>query len=321
LEGLSESQHRIEAAVTGIESAQMVMSSTLQTVQSVSMATLGLTSLTTACMFWRLKAIDTRLKRLQTQIGDVEVQLEAGQASLLDSSLNYLQAYDQRHDRDDLRFALDKARESANTYGRMTDVEIEGKMRVPVLNYRGRRFLLSLMTELHCLLAREHVQEANDRVAREKSRLQQLVASTYRQTLAKAPEVYLHPKMAQVGVTLASLTDLYQQLKLAGVLNDMELRDAAAIFEHLREPIYRQGPFSRLFLPGGKATQGFARSLRYLIACVEDVNRLQAMHLLMGEALKGAFTFADLRQRVAEWRKELATKATNPDQVFAYRFI
>ena len=77
LESIKESQHRIETAVSGIEHAQLAMSGTLHAVQTLSMATFGLTSLTTGFMVWRLNALNARLKTLQSSIADIEARLDA----------------------------------------------------------------------------------------------------------------------------------------------------------------------------------------------------------------------------------------------------
>ncbi len=62
LEMLAESQGRIESAVVGIESAQVAMQGTLGVVQSLSIATLGITSLTGAFMALRLQALNKRIE-------------------------------------------------------------------------------------------------------------------------------------------------------------------------------------------------------------------------------------------------------------------
>ena len=62
LETLAESQGRIESAVVGIESAQVAMQGTLGVVQSLSIATLGVTCLTGAFMALRLQALNRRIE-------------------------------------------------------------------------------------------------------------------------------------------------------------------------------------------------------------------------------------------------------------------
>src|SRR4051812_454069 len=64
LEGLTESQARVEQAVARIETAQLGIAGGLGTLASWSMATLGVTSLAAGFMAWRMAALDRRLEAL-----------------------------------------------------------------------------------------------------------------------------------------------------------------------------------------------------------------------------------------------------------------
>jgi hypothetical protein len=64
LEMLADSQARIDSAVNGIETAQFAIQGTLGVVQTLSMATLGITSLSAAYMVFRLVALNRRIGTL-----------------------------------------------------------------------------------------------------------------------------------------------------------------------------------------------------------------------------------------------------------------
>ena len=96
IETLGESQRRIESAVSGIESTQLAMASTLGTVQALSMATFGITSLSAGFMVWRLHALNKRLDRLSRQVADIEARLDARDRALLDGSLSFLHEYERQ---------------------------------------------------------------------------------------------------------------------------------------------------------------------------------------------------------------------------------
>jgi hypothetical protein len=77
LEGLSESQARIEQVVGRIETAQLGLTSGLGTPTSLSMATLGVTSLAAGFMVWRMNALHHRLHALGDQLSDIQANLKA----------------------------------------------------------------------------------------------------------------------------------------------------------------------------------------------------------------------------------------------------
>jgi len=319
IENLGESQQRIETAISGIESAQLAMSSTLGTVQALSMATFGVTSFSAGFMVWRLHALNKRLDRLSRQVADIEARLDARDRALLDGSLNFLHEYERKNRTSDLDHALSKARDSAGTYGRLVGDESEGQKRLPVLNYHGRCYLLSLMTELRCMVLRGDAAEAVDRVEKEKPRLQLLVDTTYRQTLANAPELFLDASLASSGVTLELMTDLYQQLEHAGVLKDVEIRDACDLFEHLRARIFERK--TTLWRPFRRAKTDCLKRLRYLISCVEDCNRIRSMGMLIEDAEILGLSLADISEQVQQWKRDLTSESGDQKSgVLAYRF-
>lgn len=322
VESLGESQHRIETAIAGIESAQLGLSSTLSVVQTLSVATLGVTCLSGLYMGYRLKAINTRLDRLSKQIADLHMRVDAQQRAVLENSVQYFQDFEHRGRRDDLDRSLEKARESAATWGRMVDNETEDQKRPAVLNAWGRWYALSLLVELQCIATSDPSEEGKQRVGKrindEQERLRKFVATSYQETVAKAPEMFLHPSLRDCGVTLELLTDLYQQLEHAGALNQVEIRDAGDLFEHLRESIYAGSSslLRRIFSPIGKAKQHCLEKLRYLIANVEDANRVLSLGLLVQQK---DVSYSGLCERL---RTEVAaaSQKTADGGVLAYRF-
>jgi hypothetical protein len=324
LASVSENQQRIERAIANIETTQLALSGSLDVVQGLSMATFGVTSLAAGFLLWRLKSLDNRLTQLAKRIDDIEERLEANDKAMLAGSLAFLCEYENKGRRDDLDRALDKARHSALTYADLVEHEIEGRRRLPVLNYRGRRYIMSLMTELQCMILREDHPEAVGRAEAEKPRLKRFVEATFQETVAKAPEVYLDPALAREGVTLELLASLYEQLQHAGVVTDRDLRDAAGLFEHLREPIYRsrRSMFSRVWSPVGKAKARCLANLRYLIASVEDANRIESIRLLIAESQKRGFSLRELSERIKAWRADASGGQAEPagSPILAYAF-
>jgi len=169
------------------------------------------------------------------------------------------------------------------------------------------------------MVLRGDAAEAVDRVEKEKPRLQLLVDTTYRQTLANAPELFLDASLASSGVTLELMTDLYQQLEHAGVLKDVEIRDACDLFEHLRARIFERK--TTLWRPFRRAKTDCLKRLRYLISCVEDCNRIRSMGMLIEDAEILGLSLADISEQVQQWKRDLTSESGDQKSgVLAYRF-
>lgn len=321
IEGIGESQARIETAIRGIETTQIAMSGTLTALQSLSIATLGITGLSAAFMTWRLHALKKRLDDLSSRIAGIEAQLQAQQKALLDAALTYLADYEHKQRDGDLEHALEKSRESAFVYGNLTEDECQTKRRLVSLNYRGRRHVLSLLTELQCLLLREDANQAEDRVTRERDRLRKIVEVTFRETLGSDPEPYFHPRLRDAGVTIELLTDLYQQLSGAQVLTDVQIRDAGDLFEHMRERFYRRRWMPSLRIPFRDWRRPLLERLRYLIAATEDTNRVESLGLRIVDARRQGISLHSLRGQVDRWLRSVGDDTSSSSGFLVYRFV
>lgn len=306
LEGLGENQTRITGAIQSLESSQLAASSTLQTVQNVSMASFGMLSLSAGLMMWRLHSLDKRMKLLSKQISDVTTRLDANDKARLETSLKYLDLFEQKQRNRDLETAHQEAAHSANTYGNLIDSEVSSERRVPVMNYWGRCYLLSLMTELSAMIYQDDLQQAVDRADGQRHRIQEFVRATFQQTIAKAPEMYLDPNLSTDGVNLTLLTEVYGQLRITEAIEEPEFRDSNELFEFLREPIYRsRKKFKNFWAPVGAVKKKYLKNLKYLIACAEDANRIESLKLRIQSAIDNAYSLIELRDHIKAERDKI----------------
>ncbi|HEV3303376.1 MAG TPA: hypothetical protein VG055_27235 [Planctomycetaceae bacterium] len=323
LEGVAESQQRIDTAVAGIESTQLGTLSVLTTMQHLSMATFGLTALSAGLMLWRFNALNKAIDQLSRQLRDLESHHDAQEKSKLLKGLQYLD-YEEKNESSSLDKAYDQTSEAAFIYGQLVANELHNEKRVPLLNYRGRCYLLALLSELECDVLRGDLKGAQERAESQKPLLRDMVTTTFRETVGKAPDVYLSPELSGSGITLALMTELYQQLQQAGALGNVEIHDACCLFEHLRGPIFhgRTG-LRRFWAPLGRAKEKLVQNLRYLIACVEDTNRIESLRLMINESTQGRFDLRALRGQIQTWRND--QKAQRPDSptgtVLAYSLL
>lgn len=327
LDGLVEQGSRIEQAVAGIESAQLAMNGVLGTIQTVSLATLGLTAFSGVYMAARFAALNKRLERLSKRIDDMEGQIDAIHKAYLKHALQFLRDYETGCPRSDnlLERAHEQARFAANIYGELAQNEAEGQARLPVLNYRSRCYCLALLTEVECQTLRELDKSASDRIEEEQVRLQRIAQVVFEKTVAKSPEAYLDPSLRDSGVTLELLTEVYHQAHHAGAIKKSAIKDASEMFESIREQVYkRRSGIWWVWRAKGRAKQRYLANLRYLLACLEDTNRIQSLRLLL-EATREhkSSPLREIVTKLKAWREQRSKEGSNigNEQVLAYSFV
>jgi hypothetical protein len=315
LANLSEGQSRIEQVVNHIDSVQLGVSHTLGVMHTLSIATLGITSLSGLYMVWRFHALNKRLDKLSESLRDVEDNVAAANKAHLDMAVQKLGEFDESADEAALKTGRDKAQEAAAIYGDMAWREAsKNRPRIEVLNYRSRCYLLALMAELHSRILLNDLPAAIKRVNTEKPRLQSLAKVTFEAVIQGKPELFLRADMAKEGVTLELMAELYQQARHAGAVATPEVESAGQLFEHCRA----RGISAGSWLLGGGCKQDAIR-LRYLMACIEEINRIVGMRLLMADANEKKASIPALRERIREWWQEnVGTTTDTPDAVVAY---
>src|SRR5262249_22278145 len=152
LECLSESQTRIEQVVGHIETAQIGMASSLGTLTSLSMATLGVTSLAAGFMVWRMNALHQRLNAIRDQISDIQATLNAQNQAHIGTSLTFLDRFERNHQDGDRKTALEKSAFATHLYRDLVQNELQGRKRLLALNQCGRYYFLALTAQVRCLV-------------------------------------------------------------------------------------------------------------------------------------------------------------------------
>jgi len=165
LASLSEGQSRIEQVVNHIESVQLGMQHTLGVMHMLSMATLGVTSLTGAFMVWRLQSLNKRFDKLAEAIKDVDDNLDAQNKAHLHKAVQKLREFEDSAEEGALTIASNEGQDAANIYGELAWKEASRKQpRIDVLNYRSRCYLLGLMAELQSRILLNNLTPAITRV-------------------------------------------------------------------------------------------------------------------------------------------------------------
>lgn len=300
LQQVSESQIRVESAITAIETTQLGFEATIGGLQTVAMATLGLTSLSGALMLWRLHALNKRFDGLSSRINDLEDNLDAQNKAHLKTAVQKLREYDDTDDVGAVEMARDEAQHAANVYGQLAYKETtQKKPRIEVLNYRGRCYLLSLLTELRSRLLLNSVSQTTQRFTEERPLIEMLARSTFRTAIGDSPQDFLSHAMKDQGITLELMTDLYRNANRYDPDGTPIIRNADDMFELCR-PDGIVGRSRRLW-PFGTGPSAFANRLKYALACFEDIGRVEALHLVAEQVGRAKTTLVDLQNQCSEW--------------------
>ncbi len=303
LQQVSESQSRIESALNTIETAQIGFESAIGGLQTLAMATLGVTSLTGAFMIWRLQSLNKRFDSLVTRIKDLEDNLDAQNKAHLKTAVQKLREYDDTNESETVSKARDEAQHAANVYGQLVYEETQRKNpRLEVLNYRGRCYLLSLLTELRSRLLLGSVSETKTRFTEERRLMEMLAKSTFSSAINDTPEAFLSHAMREQGVTLELMTDLYRHASRYRATDGPTIRQPSDMFELCR-PRGIVGK-SRRWWPFAASPKALANRLKFALACFEDIGRVEALRLIAEQIEKAQMTLGELQSMCADWAKK-----------------
>lgn len=318
LQSLGDSQIRIEQAVTSLEGAQIATNGALGAMNAVASATLGVTTLTGALMIYRLNALNKRFDRLSQQVKDLEDTLDAQNKAYLRKAVQKLREFDDSGDAGLLLDAKNDAQTAAAIYGQLTDKEAKAQTpRLEVLNYRGRCYLVSLMTEMRARLLQNNPTEAVARFNEERSTIESFAKSTFAHAIADSPAEFLAHATREEGISLELLTEVYQHAQRLGAFSDAEIRTPADMFEYCRA----KGIAGKAvgWWPFGAGPKDLSKRLKYLMACFEDIGRVEALKLIASEIKSSDTSLTRLQADLQSWQKR-EEGSHPPEAVFAYSF-
>jgi hypothetical protein len=297
----------------------VAMHASLSSMQMVACATLGVTSLAGGFMLWRLDALNKRFDRLSRQIQDLEDTLDAQNKAHLRNAIQKLREYDSTGDRPTLTTAKNEAQTAANIYGQLTCNEAMAKTpRLEVLNYRGRCYLLALLTELRTRLLEESLGEAVTRFEEERQTIESLARATFTQSIGESPAPFLAESTKEEGISLDVMTEIYQHAQRLGAFTEAEIRNPSDMFEYCRSKGISGRPFIKLpFIH--ESGQDLSKRLKYLMACFEDIGRVESLKLLADHIKKAAMPFNSLQSELKKWQEKEKSNHSE-EAVFAYSF-
>ncbi|RBP45200.1 hypothetical protein DES53_103198 [Roseimicrobium gellanilyticum] len=324
LQAVGENQTRILSTVAAIENAQLTTNIALGSIHTLSMASLGIASLTGGMMVWRLQAIQKRLDHIKSILQETHALVRAGIDANLTVAVQKLGAFDNNQDQSEAKDARDKAQYVAAVYGRLaSDEAMEKSPKLAALNYATRCYCLALLTEFRARLLLNDTGELANRYMAEKPRLEHIAGVTFTRTIAGKPEAFLAHAMRHHGVTLNLMTELYQHAQRLSAFTETPIRNSTDLFEY----VWDRGISGRTFLPWpfGAGPEELAINLKYTMACFEDIGRVEALYLHGQAARNSAVPFKDLQEQVKAAEEKVQTPVESPtitkipsEEIFAY---
>jgi hypothetical protein len=293
----------IEKAISGgVDAGQQVLSAaSLQSLQSVSMVTLGLSAITPLILAAQFAYLRKRFNELQKDIRHLEQLLEDRYVSELESGLELLESGARQQNKSRIEGALQKCNDAAVFFANRVQNAIGEQQDRRGILLLSRHLAVAVCGTTRCFVALEEDAEARKTLGARRSALRAAAKAVFQQTVAKDPERFLVPELSG-DVSLASLVALFQQANDAGALDKGDpLQEAVAsqpsasqFFETMRGRLFKI-KWGGLFKPKPKALKD---ELRDATACVEETNRVLSLAEFLDEsdragkkAIEGVFWF------------------------------
>jgi len=248
-------------------------------------------------MIWRMNALRARMGTIGAQIADIQTHLNANQQAHLKRGLDFLEHHKRTGSDKDLHTALAERNFATHLYRHFVQVESGGRKRLLTLNLCGRYYMLSLTAQARCLLAGGGAVQAEKLLRGEQATLTTLARVTFEEVIGVTPEVYLDPGFQEHGVTLELLADVYLRAARMGGVPESNVGDAWELFERLRSKVYGAKGW---FRARSKTRAALLARFKYLLACLEDVERIESLRLRIAAGSEGRGSFADLQRIAAE---------------------
>jgi|GEM_PF-2274593 len=272
----------IQKAITGLADAgqRLLSTASLDSLQSVSMVTLGLSALTPLLLAAQFRHLNKRLNDLQQQIRKLSALLEDRYISELESGIELLESGVRQQNKGRIEGALQKCNDAAVFFGnRVQSAVAERQDRRGVL-LLSRHLSVAICGTTRCFIALDEDAEARKMLGARTPALRRAARAVFQQTVARDPGRFMIPALTP-DVSLESFVDLFRQAKHAGALDESdpvqralaEQPSAAALFETLREKLFSY----RRMWPFGPRPEVLRSELLDATACVEETNRVQSL--------------------------------------------
>jgi hypothetical protein len=287
IEQTSPRVESIEHAVNGLQAGQTVLSSSLASLQTMSMVTLGLTALTPAVLAVQFIALNRKLNTLQKLIADLHKKFDATNIADLRTGLDmlrqgqdFLEAGNRPDASNRLTAALPFCIHTMKYFSELLGSELnQKKVNRDEVRLLARHLSVAVAAVASCQIRLEKDQHAFAQSGHELELLRNATRWIFHETVARDPTPYMLPSLCEHGITIEFMANLYQQARDAGALESTKDCSVAAWFEEHRKQIFNaRQPWS------GWKTNTLLVRLQEAVAAVEETNRVIGLSRLVEEA-------------------------------------
>lgn len=309
----------IDAAVSGLASGQAALGYSLGVLQNLSMLTLGISAASSLILFRQFHALRAQLARVERATHRIGTLAEAQQLGQLETGLNQL-----REGMEDIQSgrteqgragishnAANNLALNVNQHAILLDRELKSsRVDRTVVRMLFRHLIVGLMGVAGCHLALGHPARAQEAISTRMGLVEAYAKEMFRQTVGENPVRFLCPGMANRGVTMEFLVELYRQAVLANAFEAPNGVSATDLIENWRTRLHASRD------PFWSSTLGEWRAeLAEALAAVEEVNRIKGFALGLGGIPSTILTHDAVLEAI---QQELRASSDRTEARFAY---
>lgn len=309
LEQIQEQSLRIQSLVENVQATQILTSASLGALHTMSCLGMGVTGTSGVLLYSRLKSMNNLCLQLQKQLRRIQNHLDINDLAELRTGATSLQRYEAAETRDaqQLNDAVNRCNLAGHRYQLHLQRELEATpiVELKAVNYFHRCLLIALTTEVRCLAHQRRYQDAQTALDLRQPILKRAAKVMFDRVIGTAPERYLDPALQAENVSLSLLAEIHQQARRVEAISVESARDAAELFEDLRPKIFGSvRGWWGLFSLQGRAKARALEQLRFLMACLEETNRVESLRLRLQHAAEQGDSFD-------EWERAIQTVPIN----------
>ncbi len=287
IEQTSPRLENIERAVNGLQAGQTALSSSLGSLQNLSMITLGFTALSHGVLHSQFRALNRRLDVLGSRIADLHKKFDAAILADLNAGLellhfgqDFVEVGDHTNAHDRLTAALPLCIRTKEYFSsRLGDTPSQGTATVDEVRLLARHLSVAVAGVAGCHIGLGQDKHAFARSGAQLDLMRQAGRWVFDQTVGREPGQYLLPEMREYGVTIEFMAHLFQQARDAWEVEPSQDASVSAWFEAHREAIFQT---RRPWRPAA-ACEALNGQLRAAVAAVEEINRIVGLSRLVDQ--------------------------------------
>lgn len=296
----------IEQAVSRVSDNHATLTSSIASLQTVSMVTLGLSAVTPVLLLAQFRYLSRQFNELKQSFKDLQEIIEKQSIAKLQSGLDVLENGVRKGDEALVKQAMMPCSESLQFFrGRLEDA-IHEKRGPALLHYLTRHLAISMCAASRCSIALGYDDSAQQLLETHRPLLKQATRIVFIRAMAEDPSRFLIPELAKT-VSFEFICSLLQQAEAAGATADgSELKKAmpemspTGLFEHLRPKLFQKklGWFGRT-----RMIKQCKEDLRQAAAIIEETNRVLSLEAFLIEAKRASVRAIDALKEL-DSRKE-----------------